>query len=134
MRWGIGLVKGWLSGRCVLLPSRLLHLVGIHIKAIGVLILVGWYRFSADQPRPSSPLDCIKFVCKDLWMRVFRKQIDNLKTNHRGTFVLIDSRFQPLSRMSVDRRLGPKGVDDAVNRAQAVSHLPSQKQALLAVS
>jgi len=25
----------------------------------------------------------IKFLCKDLWMLVFRKQIDNLKTNHR---------------------------------------------------
>lgn len=28
-------------------------------------------------------LDVIKFICKDLWMIVFRKQIDNLKTNHR---------------------------------------------------
>ena len=25
----------------------------------------------------------IKFLCKDLWTLVFRKQIDNLKTNHR---------------------------------------------------
>ena len=25
----------------------------------------------------------IKFLCKDMWMLVFRKQIDNLKTNHR---------------------------------------------------
>lgn len=25
----------------------------------------------------------IKFVCKDLWTLVFRKQVDNLKTNHR---------------------------------------------------
>ena len=28
-------------------------------------------------------LDMIKFICKDLWVLVFRKQIDNLKTNHR---------------------------------------------------
>lgn len=28
-------------------------------------------------------LDVIKFICKDLWTIVFRKQIDNLKTNHR---------------------------------------------------
>ena len=28
-------------------------------------------------------LDVIKFICKDLWQIVFRKQIDNLKTNHR---------------------------------------------------
>lgn len=25
----------------------------------------------------------IKFLCKDMWTLVFRKQIDNLKTNHR---------------------------------------------------
>lgn len=28
-------------------------------------------------------IDVIKFLCKDLWTLVFRKQIDNLKTNHR---------------------------------------------------
>lgn len=28
-------------------------------------------------------LDVIKFICKDLWTVAFRKQIDNLKTNHR---------------------------------------------------
>lgn len=29
----------------------------------------------------------IKFLCKDLWTLVFRKQIDNLKTNHRVRFI-----------------------------------------------
>ncbi|PNS18630.1 Trafficking protein particle complex subunit 6B [Sphaceloma murrayae] len=81
-------------------------------------------RFSADLPRPTTHLDMIKFVCKDLWTRVFRKQIDNLKTNHRGTFVLTDSRFQPLSRMSADRRLGPKGIDQAVAKAQPFLWFP----------
>ena len=28
-------------------------------------------------------MDVIKFLCKDLWTLLFRKQIDNLKTNHR---------------------------------------------------
>ncbi|PSK53064.1 Trafficking protein particle complex subunit 6B [Elsinoe australis] len=81
-------------------------------------------RFAADQPRPTTHLEMIKFVCKDLWTRVFRKQIDNLKTNHRGTFVLTDARFQPLSRMSADRRLGPKGVEQAVAKAQAFLWFP----------
>ena len=40
-------------------------------------------RFSKDRPRFSDTLDVIKFVCKDMWTLVFRKQIDNLKTNHR---------------------------------------------------
>ena len=42
-------------------------------------------RFSRDRPRFTDPLDAIKFLCKDLWMIVFKKQIDNLKTNHRAS-------------------------------------------------
>jgi len=32
-------------------------------------------------------LDVIKFLCKDMWTLLFRKQIDNLKTNHRVCLV-----------------------------------------------
>ncbi|KAK4957295.1 hypothetical protein LTR10_005255 [Elasticomyces elasticus] len=81
-------------------------------------------RFSVNKPRPTTPLDAIKFICKDLWILVFRKQIDNLKTNHRGVFVLTDNRFQPLSRMSVDRRTGIKGAEEALERAQTSLYFP----------
>ncbi len=40
-------------------------------------------RFSRDRPRFTDTLNIIKFLCKDMWTLVFRKQIDNLKTNHR---------------------------------------------------
>jgi len=40
-------------------------------------------RFSKDRPRFNDTLDAIKFLCKDLWTLLFRKQVDNLKTNHR---------------------------------------------------
>lgn len=40
-------------------------------------------RFSRDRAQFSDPLDVIKFLCKDIWTIVFKKQIDNLKTNHR---------------------------------------------------
>lgn len=43
----------------------------------------GLHRFSKDRPRFNDTLDVIKFLCKDLWTLVFRKQVDNLKTNHR---------------------------------------------------
>lgn len=43
-------------------------------------------RFSRDRPRFTDHLDVIKFLCKDLWTVVFKKQIDNLKTNHRVRF------------------------------------------------
>lgn len=78
------------------------------------------YSHSILKPRPQTPLDAIKFICKDLWTILFRKQIDNLKTNHRGVFVLTDARFQPMSRMSVDRRAGPKAGEEALRRAYTV--------------
>ncbi|KAI4597056.1 Trafficking protein particle complex subunit 33 [Pestalotiopsis sp. 9143b] len=59
-------------------------------------------RFSRDRPRFNDTLDVIKFLCKDLWTLVFKKQIDNLKTNHRGVYVLTDNMFRPLGRMSTD--------------------------------
>lgn len=51
-------------------------------------------RFSRDRPRFTDTLDVIKFVCKDLWMLVFRKQIDNLKTNHRVYMASHGTRFR----------------------------------------
>lgn len=47
-------------------------------------------------------------------MLVFRKQIDNLKTNHRGVYVLTDNAFRPFSRMSTE------AGGQAVVRAQPV--------------
>ncbi|KAE8010113.1 hypothetical protein FH972_006506 [Carpinus fangiana] len=59
-------------------------------------------RYTMERPRFSDHLEAIKFICKDFWSELFKKQIDNLKTNHRGTFVLQDNRFRWLARMSVD--------------------------------
>ncbi|KAI4167032.1 MAG: hypothetical protein LQ343_007534 [Gyalolechia ehrenbergii] len=61
-------------------------------------------RFSRDRPRFTDTLDMIKFLCKDMWTLVFRKQIDNLKTNHRGVYVLTDNAFRPFARMSMSSR------------------------------
>ncbi|GJR38487.1 trafficking protein particle complex subunit 6B [Tanacetum coccineum] len=59
-------------------------------------------RYTMDRPRFSDHLEAIKFICKDFWSELFKKQIDNLKTNHRGTFVLQDNNFRWLSRVSGD--------------------------------
>jgi hypothetical protein len=40
-------------------------------------------RYAKDRPRMPEPLDVIKFVCKDFWILIFKKQIDKLQTNHR---------------------------------------------------
>lgn len=38
-------------------------------------------------------LEIIKFICKEYWTWLFNKQIDNLKTNHRGVYVISDYDF-----------------------------------------
>lgn len=41
------------------------------------------HRYSKDRSRLGDTLEVIKFICKDFWQAVFKKQVDNLKTNHR---------------------------------------------------
>jgi hypothetical protein len=51
-------------------------------------------RFARDKPRFTDTLDVMKFICKDIWIMVFKKQIDNLKTNHRvRLFALVMARL-----------------------------------------
>ncbi|WOK92963.1 trafficking protein particle complex subunit 6B [Canna indica] len=59
-------------------------------------------RYTMERPRFSDHLEAIKFICKDFWSELFKKHIDNLKTNHRGTFVLQDNKFRWLTRVSID--------------------------------
>lgn len=71
--------------------------------------------------RPSTELDTIKFICKELWTAVFRKQIDNLKTNHKGTFVLTDNLFYPLRRCALEAGK----MEEARARAAPFLHFPA---------
>jgi trafficking protein particle complex subunit 6 len=47
----------------------------------------------------AAQLEAVKFLCKEVWMEVFRKQIDKLQTNHRGVFVLKDMELKWLTRL-----------------------------------
>jgi trafficking protein particle complex subunit 6 len=47
----------------------------------------------------AAQLEAVKFLCKEVWMEVFRKQIDKLQTNHRGVFVLKDLELKWLTRL-----------------------------------
>lgn len=46
-------------------------------------------RYSRDKARLGDTLEVIKFLCKDFWQALFKKQVDNLKTNHRVSFELL---------------------------------------------
>nr|XP_061797672.1 trafficking protein particle complex subunit 6b-like isoform X1 [Nerophis lumbriciformis] len=40
-------------------------------------------RLTRDSPCFKDELDIMKFICKDFWTKVFRRQVDNLRTNHQ---------------------------------------------------
>ncbi|EDO17187.1 hypothetical protein Kpol_1072p57 [Vanderwaltozyma polyspora DSM 70294] len=44
----------------------------------------------------------MKFICRDVWKQLYGKQIDNLKTNHRGTFYLFDYDYKPIQPFSIE--------------------------------
>lgn len=57
-------------------------------------------RYSKNRAAFEDTLDIVKFLCKDFWTEVFRKQIDNLKTNHRVSL--------KKQRVGSARGLGPR--------------------------
>lgn len=61
-------------------------------------------RFTRECSRFKDELDTMKFVCKDLWQMVYKKQIDNLRTNHQGVYVLQDNKFKFLVQMSTGKQ------------------------------
>jgi len=48
------------------------------------------------EPRLVGDLQVVKYICKDFWRRTFMKDIDTLKTDYQGTFLLCDNDFQVL--------------------------------------
>lgn len=64
------------------------------LEALGQAVGLRLAEFHAHQREmPDQDLDIVKFICKDFWEATFRKQIDVLRTNHRGLFVLTDNNF-----------------------------------------
>ncbi|XP_030213604.1 trafficking protein particle complex subunit 6b isoform X1 [Gadus morhua] len=61
-------------------------------------------RFTKETPRFKDELDVMKFICKDFWTCLFKKQIDNLRTNHQGIYVLQDNSFRLLSQLSAGKQ------------------------------
>lgn len=64
-------------------------------------------------------LDIMKFICRDVWKCFFDKQMDNLRTNHRGTYVLVDNNFKLITTLN-----SAKGLQDTVTKAKAYLWFP----------
>eukprot|EP00118_Oscarella_pearsei_P028251 m.1768 g.1768 ORF g.1768 m.1768 type:complete len:214 (+) comp7808_c0_seq2:634-1275(+) len=58
-------------------------------------------RLTKDRVRFKDELEVVKYICKEFWMSLFNKQIDNLRTNHQGVYVLQDHKFHFFPQMSV---------------------------------
>ncbi|XP_008195502.1 trafficking protein particle complex subunit 6b [Tribolium castaneum] len=57
-------------------------------------------RLTKEMPRFKDELDTMKFICTDFWSAIYKKQIDNLRTNHQGVYVLQDNGFRFLTKLS----------------------------------
>ena len=121
---GVGAIGGSAPG---LDEDELRETVFFRLDALGCRVgLALAERFSRDRPRFTDPLDVIKFLCKDLWIIVFRKQIDNLKTNHRGVYVLTDNNFKPLKNMSLETGTsGYRSREVMMQQAQPFLYFPA---------
>lgn len=58
------------------------------------------FRLTREMPRFKDELDTMKFICTDFWTAIYKKQIDNLRTNHQGVYVLQDNEFRFLKWLS----------------------------------
>ncbi|KAG2748601.1 transport protein particle component [Suillus brevipes Sb2] len=91
------------------------------LEAIGIHVGGNFAeRLCRDRPLFSDSLDVIKFVCKELWVSCWDKQVDNLRTNHRGVYVLQDNAFKPIARIS-----SWEGRQEALKRAKLYVSLPA---------
>ncbi|KAK6198052.1 transport protein particle component [Scheffersomyces amazonensis] len=64
-------------------------------------------------------LDIMKFVCRDVWKCLYNKQMDNLRTNHRGTFVLVDNSYKLIANLN-----SAKGAHDTLTKSKTYLWLP----------
>ena len=76
-------------------------------------------RYARRRARFLDTLDVVKFLCKEFWTEVFKKQVDNLKTNHRGIFVLHDGHFRWLRLASAAKSMGDGAATMGADAAAA---------------
>lgn len=62
-------------------------------------------RLTRDVCRFNEELDAIKYICTDFWTIIYKKQVDNLRTNNHGMYVVQDKAFRFLTRISPGSKL-----------------------------
>ncbi|KAF9481253.1 TRAPP complex subunit trs33 [Pholiota conissans] len=91
------------------------------LEAIGMHVGANFSeRLCRDRPMFAETIDAMKFICKDIWAACYDKQVDNLRTNHRGVYVLQDNAFKPISRLS-----SWESRAEAMKRARLYAAMPA---------
>ncbi|ANZ76482.1 BA75_03398T0 [Komagataella pastoris] len=85
----------------------------IGLKLVDYLLYLQKEKNATGTPKFDQVVNIMKFVCKNVWESLFGRQIDNLRTNHRGTYVLVDRSFTMISRLD-----SPQGVQDTLNQTR----------------
>mmetsp|Transcript_1813 Transcript_1813/g.2627 ORF Transcript_1813/g.2627 Transcript_1813/m.2627 type:complete len:192 (+) Transcript_1813:97-672(+) len=80
-------------------------------------------RLSKDRPRFVDVLETVKFICKEFWQYLYGKQIDNLRTNRRGVFVLQDNAFKYLKRLAPVSTIPLDPASEEIMRQIAITRL-----------
>lgn len=57
-----------------------------------------------ERRRFEEELDVIKFICTDFWSSIYKKQMDTLRTNYCGVYILHDNSFRFLNKMSTGKQ------------------------------
>jgi len=57
-------------------------------------------RLSRESLRHGSQLEVLKYVCRVVWSAVYKKEVNSLRTNNLGLYVLHDDNFRFLSSMA----------------------------------
>lgn len=73
------------------------------------------YRLTIQRAPPPSHLEVVKFVCKEFFLFVYARQIDNLRTNHRVSTVLSDN-MQMMIGVKVTASRGPSSYNQIPSR------------------
>jgi Transport protein particle (TRAPP) component len=69
-------------------------------------------------------LDKMKFLCKDFWIKIYMKSIDNLKTNHRGVYLLEDFLFKPFLKLALPTTKDMPALVGALEEEIATNAIP----------
>ncbi|XBW38695.1 hypothetical protein QEN19_004283 [Hanseniaspora menglaensis] len=76
-------------------------------------------------------LQIIKHICKEVYHKIFGRQIDSLKTNHQGIFYLLDKQLLANSSIDFDKSLENYNPSESQKQIKCLELYPNFVAAVL---